>query len=85
MILTGETRRTRRDTRPSTALFAWSDQEEFLGLRGNRPAKKGLSHCKASMLVNTFYCMLSHYKLQITILTDKKLSTCARKQNKGDM
>jgi hypothetical protein len=52
MILTGETRRTRRKTCPSATLSTtnptWIDPGANPDLRSERPATNDLSHCTAS-------------------------------------
>jgi hypothetical protein len=61
MILTGENRRTRRETCPSATLSTtnptWIDQGANPGLRGERPATNDLSH------VTALRCILSRAKV----------------------
>jgi hypothetical protein len=52
MILTGEIKRTRRETCPSATLSTnpmWTDPRQNPGLRGERPAINRLSHGKSSV------------------------------------
>jgi hypothetical protein len=55
MILTGENRRTRRETRPSanmsTTNSTWADLGANPGLRGERPASNRLSHITAVAII----------------------------------
>jgi hypothetical protein len=60
MILTGENRRTRRETCPNATLFTtyptWIDLGANPGLRGERPATNRLSHgtARISLLLLLF-------------------------------